>query len=242
MNEFQLRTQVTKPNGFDWMGADAYLFDIDGTLLVSRDGVHRNALHRAMREAYAVDTTIEGIAYHGKTDLGILRAALERAGVSSDRFEANLPAALEVVCRDVSANAGCIKPTVCSAIPEVLAELKSAGKLLGLASGNLEAVGWLKIEAAGLRDFFSFGCFSDRNESRADIFRQAVQETQCRLGESARVCFIGDTPEDIKAARLANSKIVAVCTGIFGAEELARHEPDVCVASCADLLVRMARK
>ena len=183
MNEFQLQTPATKSNGFDWMNADAYLFDIDGTLLVTRDGVHRNALHQAMREAYGVDTTIDGIAYHGKTDLGILRAALERAGVSADRFEANLPAALEVVCRDVSANANRIAPTVCSAIPDVLAELKAAGKLLGLASGNLESVGWLKIEAAGLRDFFSFGCFSDQNESRADIFRQAVIEVQRQAGQ-----------------------------------------------------------
>jgi phosphoglycolate phosphatase len=240
MNEFELQTQTTKLNGFHWMGADAYLFDIDGTLLVTRDGVHRNALHRAMREAYDVDTTIEGIAYHGKTDLGILRAALERKGVSSDRFEANLPAALEVVCRDVSANASRIAPTVCPAIPEVLAELKAAGKLLGLASGNLASVGWLKIEAAGLRDFFSFGCFSDQHESRADIFRQAVIEVQRRLGKSATVCFIGDTPEDIKAARLANSKIIAVCTGIFGADELVSDKPDICVASCADLLSRTA--
>jgi phosphoglycolate phosphatase-like HAD superfamily hydrolase len=59
-----------------------------------------------------------------------------------------------------------------------------------------------------------------------------------RLGKSAEACFIGDTPEDIKAARLANSKIIAVCTGIFGADELASDKPDICVASCADLLSR----
>jgi phosphoglycolate phosphatase len=238
MNEFQLQTHATKLNGFRWMSADAYLFDIDGTLLITRDGVHRNALHRAMREAYGVDTTIDGIAYHGKTDLGILRAALERVGIAGDRFEASLPAALEVVCREVSANANRITPTLCSAIPELLHELKAAGKLLGLASGNLESVGWLKVEAAGLREFFSFGCFSDLYENRADIFRQGVSEVQRRLGDSAQVCFIGDTPEDVKAARLANSQIVAVCTGIFKADELASHEPDVCVASCSELLAR----
>ena len=197
------------------MNADAYLFDIDGTLLVSRDRVHRNALHQAMREAYGVDTTIEGIAYHGKTDLGILRAALDRVGISGDRFEANLPAALEVVCREVSANASRITPELCSAIPEVLDELKAAGKLLGLASGNLESVGWLKVEAAGLREFFSFGCFSDQHESRADIFRAGVVEVQRRLGKSAQVCFIGDTPEDIKAARFANSKLSRCALGFL---------------------------
>jgi phosphoglycolate phosphatase-like HAD superfamily hydrolase len=241
MNEIQLHSQSTNSNGFRWMNADAYLFDIDGTLLISRDRVHRDALHRAMRDAYGVDTTIDGIAYHGKTDLGILRAALERVGVSADRFEANLPAALAVVCRDVSFNASRITPTVCSAIPQVLAELRAAGKLLGLASGNLESVGWLKLEAAGLRDFFTFGCFSDHRESRSDIFRDGVVEVQRRLGERAQVCFIGDTPEDIKAARFANSKIVAVCTGIFTAADLASHEPDACIATCEELLTKIVK-
>jgi phosphoglycolate phosphatase len=236
MSDIQVQTTAAKSNGFRWMSADAYLFDIDGTLLITRDGIHRNALHQAMREAYGVDTTIDGIAYHGKTDLGILRAAMERVGISGYRFDANLPAALEIVCREVSANADRINPILCFAIPEVLKELKSAGKLLGLASGNLASVGWLKVEAAGLREFFSFGCFCDQSESRAEIFHAGVSEVQRRLGMSAQVCFIGDTPEDVKAARLANSQIVAVCTGIFKADELAAYEPDACVASCAELL------
>lgn len=241
MNKIQIHSQSIKSNGFRWMDADAYLFDIDGTLLISRDRVHRNALHRAMREAYGVDTTIDGIAYHGKTDLGILRAALERVGVSANQFEADLPAALEVICRDVAANASRIIPTVCSAIPQVLAELRAAGKLLGVASGNLESVGWLKLEAAGLREFFSFGCFSDHQESRSDIFRDAVAEVRRRLGEAAQVYFIGDTPEDIKAARFANSKIVAVCTGIFTADDLAPHEPNACIATCEELLAKIVK-
>ncbi len=69
-------------------------------------------------------------------------------GVPGDRSEASLPSAREIVCREVSANANLIAPSVCSAIPEVLAELQTAGKLLGLASGNLESVGWPKVEAA----------------------------------------------------------------------------------------------
>lgn len=236
MDEPQLQTTSTKSNGFRWMSADAYLFDIDGTLLVSRDRVHRNALHEAMRQAYGIDTTIDGIAYHGKTDVGILRAALQRVQVPDDRFEANLARALEIVRREVTANVNLLAPSVCSAIPELLAELQAAGKLLGLASGNLESVGWLKVETAGLHKFFTFGSFCDRHEARTDIFREAVLAAQRRLGESAQTCFIGDTPDDIKAARSVHSQVVAVCTGIFKADELACHEPDVCVASCAELL------
>ena len=37
------QNQAIPLNGFRWMEGDAYLFDIDGTLLVTRDLVHRNA-------------------------------------------------------------------------------------------------------------------------------------------------------------------------------------------------------
>ena len=40
-------------NTFRWDAADAYLFDIDGTLLNSRDGVHYNAFHNAVRQFLA---------------------------------------------------------------------------------------------------------------------------------------------------------------------------------------------
>ncbi|HTE91077.1 MAG TPA: HAD hydrolase-like protein [Terriglobales bacterium] len=230
------QNQAIPLNGFRWMDADAYLFDIDGTLLVTRDLVHRNALHRAMRDVYGVDTTIDGIAYHGKTDLGILRAALERMGISGKVFGAKLPDALNVVCRDVEANANRIVANVCEGIPEVLAQLKAAGKLLGVASGNLEAVGWHKVAAAGLRQYFTFGCFSDHCEMRVEIFRQGTVEARRRLGDDAAVCFIGDTPEDIRAARGVSAQVVAVCTGIFKNDELACHAPDACVSSCLELL------
>src|SRR2546427_8794699 len=205
------QNQTIPLNGFRWMDADAYLFDIDGTLLVTRDLVHRNPAHDAMRELYRVEPTIDGIAYHGKPDLGILRAAVGRMGISGEVFEANLPAALNVVCLDVATNANQIVPNVCEGIPQVLARLKAAGKLLGVASGNLEAVGWHKVAAAGLRQVFSFGCFSDRSELRVDIFRQGVAEARRRLGGNAVVCFIGGTPEDIRAAPRVRAQVVPGC-------------------------------
>jgi phosphoglycolate phosphatase len=229
-------TQNPTSNGFRWMEADALLFDIDGTLLVTRDLVHYNALNRAMREAYGVESTIDGVAYHGKTDLGILRAAIERVGVSSQAFERQLPTALEVVRREVDAHAKEIVVHLCSGIPEILSLVEATGKIVGVASGNLETVGWHKIEAAGLRRFFSFGCFSDRSELRVDIFRQAMAETERRLGHTATVCFLGDTPSDVQAARQIGAKIISVCTGIYKHTELACLEPDLCVSSCAELL------
>jgi phosphoglycolate phosphatase len=216
--------------------ADAYVFDIDGTLLVTRDLVHWNALHQAMLEAYGVDATIEGIPYHGMTDLSILRAALTRAGISGSAFESLLPKALEVVCREVDANRAELQPHVCPGIPGLLQQLKAHGYLLGIASGNLETVGWHKIESAGLRQFFSFGCFSDQCEPRSGIFQSAVDHVRERLGPGARTCFVGDTPADVRAAREIGAQIVAVATGTFSLNELSACSPDICVSNCGNFV------
>ncbi|MBV8049840.1 MAG: HAD family hydrolase [Acidobacteriaceae bacterium] len=225
-----------KPSALQVLSADAYIFDIDGTLLVTRDLVHWNGLHQAMLETYGVDTTIEGLSYHGKTDIGILRMALERCEITGAEFEERLPTALATICREVSANCSELRPEVCPCIPDLLSRLRQEGKLLGVASGNLEIVGWHKISAAGLRDFFSFGCFGDECEARADIFGRAVLEARKRLGEPATICFIGDTPDDVRAARQVNARIISVGTGVHCFEELAALRPDYCCHSCSELV------
>jgi phosphoglycolate phosphatase len=215
--------------------ADAYIFDIDGTLLATQDLVHWNALHQAMLETYGVDTTIEGIQYHGKTDVSILRAALDREGIRGSEFERKLPRALEIVCREVEANHGGIKVQVCTGVNQLLDHLRNQRKLIGVASGNLATVGWHKIAAAGLRSFFSFGFFSDSCETRPGIFRSALEFVQQQLGGQARALFIGDTPSDIQAAREVNAAILAVSTGTFSFDDLKACSPDLCVSHCGEL-------
>lgn len=219
-----------------WATADAYLFDIDGTLLNTRDGVHYFAFRNALRLFFDIDGTIDGVPVHGNTDLGILRAVLQREGIASDRFEAQLPALIRQMCDEVQRNAADIRVELCPSIPQLLARLHGAGKLLGIVSGNLETIGWAKIEAAGLSRYFSFGSFSDRRELREQIFQHGIEEARRILGSEAAVMVIGDTPSDISAARKVGIPIVSVATGIFPVEELSKLGPDHCVACCTELL------
>jgi phosphoglycolate phosphatase len=235
-NSQMSRNAPINPVEFRWKESDAYLFDIDGTLLLSPDRTHRYALHRAMLDVFGVETTIDGIAYHGKTDPGILRAALERMGIPAATIDAKMNDALEVVRRDASEKADRIKPNVLPGIRDLLEFLRNQGKLLGVTSGNLEVVGWLKIEAAGLREYFKFGCFADDCELREHIFRKGLAEVRKRLGAGACVCFVGDTPDDVRAAQNAGGRIIAVGTGIFKREDLLSHGPDASVETCRDLL------
>jgi phosphoglycolate phosphatase len=234
-----LSDAILKPSATPVIRADAYFFDIDGTLMVSRDLVHWHAMHQAMLEVYGLDANFDGIPYHGKTDVAILRMALIRRGISEATFAEKLAAALGVVRREVSANVAGFKPDVCASVPKLLAEIRELDKLLGVASGNLESVGWHKLKVAGLRHFFTCGSFGDGFELRVGIFDHAVSTARSRLGNSASVCFFGDTPDDIHAARMVNAQIVAVGTGIFPVAELARFEPDLCCESCAEMLGRL---
>jgi phosphoglycolate phosphatase-like HAD superfamily hydrolase len=226
------------PAGFRWDAAEAYLFDIDGTLLNSSDAVHYNAFHSAVQKYFGVSSRIDGVPVHGNTDIGIIRAVLRREGVSDAEFEAKLPLLVEHMCSEVERNAATLRPELCPSVAELVALLQEAGKLLGLASGNLERIAWRKLEASGLRRFFVFGCFSDRQEKREDIFRSGIAEARRRLGDEARVYVVGDTPSDILAARAVGVPVIAVATGIYSASELLSHGPETCVECCTELLAQ----
>lgn len=221
--------------GFDWRAFDAYLFDIDGTLLNSQDAVHYEAFLTAMREHYGRAIGLEGVPVQGSTDPIILLRALEQAGVSEEDGRAALDAAMARMCMEVEARLDELRPKLCGAVQKLLEELKSAGKLMGVTSGNVERIGWAKLKAAGIDEYFSFGSFSDRNETRTEIFRWGATEARRRLGERARVCFVGDTPADIAAAKACGYPVIAVATGIFSQMELAEGEPEMCIPGCETL-------
>ncbi len=231
-------TRNDKPENaqFRWLKFDAYLFDIDGTLLNSRDGVHYYAFRNALRALFGIEGTIDGVPVHGNTDLGILRAVLARAGISGAEFESKLPELMQHMCAEVQRNAADIRVELCPSIRDLLEVLHQRGKLIGVVSGNLESIGWTKLEAAGLRAYFSFGSFSDERELREEIFRHGLEQARQRLGEEASVCIVGDTPADIAAARAVNTAIISVATGIFSRDQLGALDPDLCVSCCSELL------
>src|SRR5262245_42805504 len=167
------QTAFLRP-GFRWDAADAYLFDIDGTLLNSRDAVHYFAFHNAVREVLGKEIRIDGVPVHGNTDPGILRAALRQAEMDDPAIDAAMPEIVGRMCAEVERNRDGLRPELCPAIPELIQYLVSCGKLLGVASGNLETVGWLKLEKAGLRPMFAFGSFSYPRQTRAEIFAHGI--------------------------------------------------------------------
>lgn len=222
--------------GFQWDASDAYLFDIDGTLLNSRDAVHYFSFRNAAREILGVEVTLEGVPVHGNTDPGILRVALQRQGIDDAFIENVMEQMVEHMCSEVERNHEQMRPELCPGILDLILWLRARGKLLGTASGNLERVGRLKLEKAGLRDLFAFGSFSFPRESRAEIFQHGIALAHQRLGKQAVVAVVGDTPSDIEAARATGVPVIALATGIFSFPDLLACQPDACFRCGADLL------
>ncbi len=223
---------------FTWDGQDAYLFDIDGTLLRSRDRIHYDSVAASVHRVTGFEITLAGVLVHGSTDTAILREACHQAGIPANVLEEQYDAILEAMRNSVTERRYELDPVVMPGVNETLHYLAKKGALLGVASGNLEAIGWIKIERAGLREWFRFGGFSDHFPVRSELIGQAADKARELAGKGARVCVVGDTPRDIEAARANFLSVIAVATGRYGFDELLECKPEACVTSLAALLAR----
>jgi phosphoglycolate phosphatase-like HAD superfamily hydrolase len=222
------------PSGWDQY--DAYLFDIDGTLLRDPGRVHYNAFSKACLEVLGHPLSLEAVSVAGSTDPRILSDAFAAAGIADESWRPHRPRLLATICSVVERDAASMRLTIMPGVVEALRHLAAAGKWLGVATGNLESVGWLKLKRTGLREHFTFGGFSDAHEQRAEMIAAAAAKARELAGESASVIVVGDTPSDIAAAHANRIPIIAVATGHFSFDRLLEDAPEICADNLGALL------
>jgi phosphoglycolate phosphatase len=237
--------RVYVSEGFRWDEQRAYLFDIDGTLLRHRDRTHFDAFYASVRSVLGRELALDGVRLSGNTDPGILRDAFRLANVEDSQWRPHREDVLKAMSDHVVARRADLLPIVLPGVEAVLAHLERKGAVLGLGTGNLETIGWLKVENAGLREWFTFGGFCDRFEDRADMIAHGAEQARAILragagngkGAAAQtVCVVGDTPWDIDAARANGLPTIAVGTGRYSFDELMEHKPEACATTLAALL------
>jgi len=214
------------------------LFDLDGTLIRSRNGFV--AFNDAIKNTFGFSADIRTVVPDGNTDPVILEDIFTTANLNVEITEERWRAFAKNL-HESYADAIQQGLTTVSTLPGVLDLVKALAKVKGLyqgvVTGNLEATGRLKLEAAGLGPYLGLGAYGSDSRNRNDL-PGIVRERWARvIGKSLPVgdCIIvGDTPKDLAAARNSRMRCLLVGTGRYLVEELELLEPDACVSDFTD--------
>jgi phosphoglycolate phosphatase-like HAD superfamily hydrolase len=207
------------------------LFDIDGTLLRRAGPHHREALEEAVWRTARLRASTSHIPVQGMLDGDILRWMLKDAGAGSAQIRELLPLVMRKAQALYVRRCPDLRRRVCPGVRRFLARLARMGAPMGLVTGNLSRIGWMKMERAGLKRHFRFGAFAESGSTRAQLARLAVLEARRKgwIDRGSPVALVGDHPNDISAARANGLRAVAVATGVVAYDELRACVPDVLV-------------
>ncbi len=206
------------------------LFDIDGTIITSR-GAGRVAVAEAVRKVCGVEIVADGVAFAGRTDPAIMRDLLSGAGLSESHIEEVIDDCLNTY---ISVMMRRLTPSLITVLPGVQALIRLVNArtdvVLGLLTGNLKDTAYLKLHAAGLGSYFSFGAFGSDEDNRNHLPEVAVSRAKSVSGhafDGSSTVIIGDTPSDIICAKDFGAHSIGVCTGFFERSELEPFEADL---------------
>jgi phosphoglycolate phosphatase len=110
----------------------------------------------------------------------------------------------------------------------LLACSRRADLELALLTGNIPAGARLKLQSAGLWDFFSWGVFGDVSEDRVELAREAFRRLRADNGglQPRDVFVIGDTSADIECGRAIQATTVAMVSDFEPEKKLRASAPD----------------
>jgi len=203
------------------------LFDLDGTLVDSREAIRAALTHALLRVGlrYPPDCAIESLI--GTSLLDIFR---DRFGIVGEAAEEAIRHYREHY--DEEAQAG---TRVYDRVAETLDVLGAAGIGLFVATVKPSPIAEKVLRDMGLRHYFSGVAGSSMDHARrdkSDIIRHALQ----RYGlQGGRALMVGDRAQDISGARQNGLYAVGVTYGFGSVEELAAAGPDHLIRCSSEL-------
>lgn len=214
------------------------LFDIDGTILWS-DGAGRRAMTEALMAVFGGAGPTD-YHYDGKTDPQIVRDLMRASGHTDETIDQRIdPLMLRYLGGLERELAGGTRAHVFDGVRDLLDLLEARDDIvLGLLTGNLREGAAIKLGAAAI-DIrrFKVGAFGSDHHARAELPALAQLRAKEELGVDIpgdHIYVIGDTPADITCGQAIGARAIAVATGRYTPEELARHRPYALFPSLAD--------
>lgn len=212
------------------------LFDIDGTLLITR-GMTSRCIEATGKRLFD-ESFVMGKIAPGRLDHQLFDDIATSNGITltAELLERWKAIYFEALAAELADKPGDV--VVLPGVGELWRRLHDEpGVAVGLLTGNFKTASHLKLDAAGLdRAGLAVEAHGEDAEDRVGLVRLAVRRMAERGAElpGDRVTVVGDTPRDIECARGAGCRCLAVATGRYSKEQLAEHGPDALVGELAE--------
>lgn len=214
------------------------LFDIDGTLLLTR-GHGLAAMLDVGRELFGPAFRSDGVDFAGRLDPLII----------GDLFDLNgVPRNVDNFGRMRRAYAMELKDRLVKHPPHPLEgarELATAvaeheGAIAALLTGNYAECGVAKIVSIGLKpELFAFAVWGDESPHdpphRDHLPGVALERALAGGYGEVRGVVIGDTPHDVQCAHAHGMRAIGVATGKYSVDELSAAGADLTVPKLTDI-------
>jgi phosphoglycolate phosphatase len=214
------------------------LFDLDGTLFKIQKTAHTKAPDFAFRQVYKVKTDFHNGQHGlGRTDKQVILEISNLHGLRSKMTEEKIEEIKKIMVDYFLKNT---KDGDFIALPgadNLLRELKKLNIPVGILTGNIEEIGWRKLELANIKNYFDFGAFGGVTDKRVELVRIAKKAADEKFKTDFTLknfVIIGDTPNDVICAKQAGISVIAVASGRYSFEELASYFPDLLVCSLTE--------
>src|SRR2546430_54544 len=212
------------------------LFDIDGTLIHS-GGAGVQALKSAFKERFGIADDLHDIEIAGMTDSGIVVSILNKHKIPT--INENVSAFLDSYVHFLSLELPRRKGKLLPGVLKLLEKLKSRPRLvLALLTGNVSRGARLKLEHYGVWHFFLFGAFAHHQRDRNQPGRFAPGRAKDEHGRgfpAEEIDVLRDTPRDLACGSALGARTIAVATGRWSRDELAKYEPDFLIDDLSDV-------
>lgn len=212
------------------MGAAA-IFDVDGTLVSFKfdlRGTRQELIAELTRRGY--DTA--GLELSTPTQ-AILDFARSQENANEGAYEEVRRAVFSILDRFETRSAA--STSVFPGTREALEELKAKGVRLAVLTNSGRKAAATSLGRAGLVDLFEFIMTRDDTPVMKPRPEGLAMAAAALALPRASVCYVGDSPYDIAAAKGAGVRSVAVATGRHTVERLREEGADAVIPSLSAL-------
>jgi len=209
-------------------------FDIDGTLLRWHFGKGLQVMVEVFEQVFQVRVPESRYPQAaGKTDWQLFRELLVIAGIDLQIGEQQRSAFFQRFARQVQ-RYGSKEFQLLPGVRELFARFHAQKVGIGVVTGNIQPVAEWKLSRFALDRFVELGAYGDEAPERAQLVQLFGQRLQQRYGRNLPFVLVGDSPNDIAAARWAGIPIIAVATGPIPRQQLMASAPDALLDSLED--------